>query len=137
MRRPFHGRERLLGRRLVKLLCSKHSRPGENRRERRAKLVGDGGQELVLDAIGVLRLFRRRFRCSDQLLALPLQALAVCNVPQNNSVELVGARPALGDLSVRRELFAVGAQRREYALAAHLTATNAGLAESLDVPAVR
>src|SRR5207247_2612312 len=68
----------------------------------------------------------------EQLLALALGLLALRDVAQDHRVELLARDDALRDPRLHRELVAVPAQRGQHALAAHLAAADAGLAERPD-----
>jgi hypothetical protein len=74
--------------------------------------------------------------CSEQLLALALGRLALADVAEDHGVELLARDGALGDARLHREILAGRPAREEHALAAHLPAAHAGLAEGPDVGVV-
>ncbi len=135
-RRALDRRDALLERCRVERAHAEQRRPREDRRERRAQLVGDGSEELVLGAVGALSVLRRGARLRQQLLALALGTHALGDVAQDDGIELLARDRALRDPRLHRELLAVGAERDQHPLAAHLTHADSRLAELADVGVV-
>ena len=83
---------------LVEPPAAQHVRPAEDGGQRRAQLVRDGGEELVLEAVGALGLGARRALAREQPLALLLGRLRVGDVERDADHP---ARLAFGACSCR------------------------------------
>ena len=83
----------------------------DDRGERRAQLVGEGGEELVLDAAGRFRLRARPLRLPEQPLALLVVVLALRDVARERAEAQLTAVRDRGDGQLQREEAAVAARR--------------------------
>ena len=72
---------------LVEAAPAQQVRPAHDRGERRAQLVGEGGEELVLDAAGRLRLRARLLRLPEQPLALLVVVPAAAVMSRANALK--------------------------------------------------